>query len=372
MKLKFLALITVFLMLSDCNDKKDSKDKSEDTIGTFSAIFLDVNSTQIAPPIDPNMARETKKFSNINLTNADQFWGGKKMFFMHGLGGIDIKEAGEYFFRLTSTGKVKMQLNNVDLIVDNNLHDKSMKDGRRVLPKEIAVFDFEYYVGEYSPYLVLEWSRDGENFEIVPDQFFVGTKQLKPKPIIGVESNNETQNILTEQEKADGWKLLFDGKSLNGWHTYNDPGKIGSKWQAIDGTLTMVGYGDYFLTYFIDGTRFYFSGLNADKKRKLGGIDIVTDESFENFELSLEWKISKDGNSGLFYTVQEIPEYVDGWNSSPEMQIMDNQGHKDGLIYRHRTGDLYDLISSKKPMAREAGMWNQIRIIKNKGKVEHW
>ena len=179
-------------------------------------------------------------------------------------------------------------------------------------------------------------------------------------------------NSLTEKEKSEGWQLLFDGKTLNGWHTYNDPGKIGSKWQVIDSTLSMIGYGDYYLTYFIDGTRFYYSGLDADKKRKLGGMDIVTDESFENFELSLEWKISKYGNSGLFYTVQEIPEYVDGWNSSPEMQIMDNQGHKDGLIYRHRTGDLYDLISSNKPMARPAGEWNQVRVIKNKGKVEHW
>ena len=134
----------------------------------------------------------------------------------------------------------------------------------------------------------------------------------------------------------------------------------------------MTGYGDYYLTYFIDGTRFYHSGLDADKKKKLGGIDIVTDEAFENFELNLECKISKNGNSGLFYTVQEIPEYTDGWKSSPEMQIMDNQGHKDGLIYRHRTGDLYDLISSNKAMARAAGEWNQIRIIKNDGKVEHW
>ena len=100
--------------------------------------------------------------------------------------------------------------------------------------------------------------------------------------------------------------------------------------------------------------------------------NIVTNDSFENFELNLEWKISKNGNSGIFYTVQEIDAYDEGWKSSPEMQIMDEEGQKDGLITSHRAGDLYDLIASNERRAWPQGEWNKVRIIKKNGAVEHW
>jgi cytochrome c len=72
------------------------------------------------------------------------------------------------------------------------------------------------------------------------------------------------------------------------------------------------------------------------------------------------------------YTVKEDPQYVDAWNTSPEMQVLDNAVHKDGLIYKHRAGDLYDLIAGDPVTVKPQGEWNKVRIIKEKGKVQHW
>ena len=88
-------------------------------------------------------------------------------------------------------------------------------------------------------------------------------------------------------------------------------------------------------------------------------------------------KISEAGNNGIFYTVQEgvIQESIENyeiWNTSPEMQVMDNLKHKDGLINKHRAGDLYDLIACNPIRVKPQGDWNKVLIIKNDGKVEHW
>src|ERR1700759_969077 len=84
-------------------------------------------------------------------------------------------------------------------------------------------------------------------------------------------------NTLSKDEKSKGWKLLFDGKSTKGWHTYLRD-TVGSKWQVKNGAIVF-----------------------DPSQPKEGGGDIVTNESFENFELSLEWKISKGGNSGIIF-----------------------------------------------------------------------
>ncbi len=102
------------------------------------------------------------------------------------------------------------------------------------------------------------------------------------------------------------------------------------------------------------------------------GGDILTNDEFENFELNLEWKISPCGNSGIIYNVVEAEGYDYVWNSGPEMQVLDNVCHPDSRYVSHKAGDLYDLIESKYPVAKPAGEWNKVRIIKNQGKVEHW
>ncbi len=159
----------------------------------------------------------------------------------------------------------------------------------------------------------------------------------------------QTENKLTDQEKKDGWKLLFDGKDLKGWHTYGKQ-TVGSAWKADNGTIH----------------------LDASKKsgyQSNGGGDIVTNNAYTNYDLKLEWKISKGGNSGIIFDVNEIPKYKETWNTGPEMQVLDNDGHDDGKIKKHRAGDLYDLISSSSEPVHAVGEWNQVEIKLVNGKL---
>ncbi len=162
----------------------------------------------------------------------------------------------------------------------------------------------------------------------------------------GQEANNQ----LTAAEKSDGWKLLFDGTSTMGWHTYNEK-DIGSAWKADNGTLH----------------------LDASKQsgyQTSGGGDIVTQDEFENFDLKLQWKISKGGNSGVLFLVKESPEYKESWNTGPEMQVLDNDGHPDGKIHKHRAGDLYDLIASSSEPVHAVGEWNDVEIKLDHAKLD--
>ncbi|MGB1243276.1 MAG: 3-keto-disaccharide hydrolase, partial [Chitinophagales bacterium] len=102
------------------------------------------------------------------------------------------------------------------------------------------------------------------------------------------------------------------------------------------------------------------------------GGDILTNEQYENFELTLEWKIQACGNSGIFYNVVESSEYDAVWRTGPEMQVLDNVCHPDAKYPKHRAGDLYDLISCKYETVKPAGNWNQARIVSKNGKVEYW
>ncbi|HUR29906.1 MAG TPA: DUF1080 domain-containing protein, partial [Saprospiraceae bacterium] len=161
-------------------------------------------------------------------------------------------------------------------------------------------------------------------------------------------------NTLTPLEQQSGWKLLFDGKTTNGWHNFNKT-TIGKSWVIENGELT----------------------LDARQKpdgnwQVPEGGDIVAEGEYENFELNLEWKISPCGNSGIIYDVVETTKYEYVWQTGPEMQILDDVCHPDSRFVSHRAGDLYDLIPCKYPTVRSAGEWNKVRIIKNNGKVEHW
>lgn len=162
------------------------------------------------------------------------------------------------------------------------------------------------------------------------------------------------QNTLTESEKSSGWKLLFDGVSTAGWHNFNKE-TIGKSWIVEDGAIA----------------------LDARKNpeghwQAPDGGDILTAEEYENFELNIEWKISPCGNSGIIYNVVESKDYDYVWNTGPEMQVLDNTCHPDTRFTTHRAGDLYDMIECKYVTVKPAGEWNKVRLIKNKGKVEHW
>ncbi|MEO5977441.1 MAG: DUF1080 domain-containing protein [Chryseolinea sp.] len=155
------------------------------------------------------------------------------------------------------------------------------------------------------------------------------------------------QNTLTDAEKKDGWKLIFDGKTATGWRTYNTP-KASPAWKIEAGALTL------------------------DKTVKDGRGDLITDKEYENYELSIEWKISACGNSGVIFNVVEDKKYDATYNTGPEMQVLDNTCHPDAKIIKHRAGDLYDLISSSKETVKPAGEWNVAKLVSNHGKTEFW
>lgn len=157
-------------------------------------------------------------------------------------------------------------------------------------------------------------------------------------------SNNNTQ-------KEKGWISLFDGKTTKGWHTYGQT-SVGEAWKVADGVL------------YLDASH------KADWQSKGGG-DIVSDESYDNFDLKLEWKISKNGNSGVIFYVQDEPaKYKYVWFTGPEVQVLDNDGHPDGKIIKHRAGNLYDLVEGKEGAVKPVGEWNQMEIISNRGKLD--
>jgi hypothetical protein len=150
--------------------------------------------------------------------------------------------------------------------------------------------------------------------------------------------DSTAQNTLTDAEKSEGWQLLFDGQTKNGWHSYNKKGNI-DDWKVENGALV----------------------LNSTKKDD----DIVTDEEFENYHLKLDWNISEGGNSGIIFNVKEAPEYDRSYKTGPEQQILDNERHSDAKIPKHRAGDLYDLIACSTEVVKPAGQWNTAEIIKN-------
>ncbi|MBI2616282.1 MAG: DUF1080 domain-containing protein [Gemmatimonadetes bacterium] len=148
-------------------------------------------------------------------------------------------------------------------------------------------------------------------------------------------------NALTAAEQAAGWKLLFDGKSTDGWRGYRMD-SVPSGWKVVDGALTRVG----------------------------AGRDLITREQFANFELALEWNISPGGNSGIMYRVTE--EYEESYKSAPEMQVLDDAGHADAQSRLTAAGSNYDLYPAPAGVVKPAGQWNLVRILVQGNHVEHW
>src|SRR5210317_533737 len=139
---------------------------------------------------------------------------------------------------------------------------------------------------------------------------FQAEQEQEAKEEVAFEVAEQAPNTLSEQELADGWILMFNGMTSDGWRSHNGEAFPENGWVITDGTLQVQGSG---------------------RGEAGGGGDILFDRKFGNFELSLEWKVSEGGNSGIFYLAQEIPgEPV--WKGAPEMQILDNEKHPDAKL----------------------------------------
>lgn len=159
------------------------------------------------------------------------------------------------------------------------------------------------------------------------------------------DSDKSKLNTLTDDEKAAGWKLLFDGKTGEGWRKYKGEA-LPEAWTVMDGVLVF------------------------QPGRGQRGGDIVTVDQFDNFELSIDWKISKRGNSGIMYRVTEGPDAP--WFTGPEYQICDNKGHNDGKHALTSAASCYALYPPTRDVTKPAGEWNSARIVMNGNHVEHW
>ena len=153
--------------------------------------------------------------------------------------------------------------------------------------------------------------------------------------------SSTTQNSLSDAEKAAGWRLLFDGTTTTGWRSYGKA-TLSDGWKVQDGALTRVGAGG----------------------------DVITNDQFGNFELSLEWKIEPCGNSGIFYRASEDSDAI-YWNA-PEDQVLDDACHPDGKNRLTAAGAAYDLYPAPAGVVKPANQWNSVRIVANGNHVEQW
>lgn len=154
-------------------------------------------------------------------------------------------------------------------------------------------------------------------------------------------------NLLSDAEKSEGWKLLFNGSSLDGWHIYK--GKTSTGWVVEDGTIHCLG---------------------SEKDKSDKRADLTSDSTFDNFELELDWKLSPQGNSGIIYLASE--EYDAAYQSGPEYQLIDDNNFPEKLEGWQKTGANYAMAAPLVAAAKPIGEWNHTKIIVNKGHVEHW
>ena len=165
-------------------------------------------------------------------------------------------------------------------------------------------------------------------------------KPVPPAPLVPMTTVN-VENTLTTEERAQGWALLFDGKTTTGWRGYKQK-EMPEGWQVIEGAIVRTGPGG----------------------------DIVTTGQYDSFELALDWKISARGNSGVMYRVSEEGEA--SYHTGPEVQILDNHGHRDGKSPLTSAGSCFGLYAPSKDVTRPVGSWNEMRLVVKGNHVEHW
>lgn len=150
-------------------------------------------------------------------------------------------------------------------------------------------------------------------------------------------------NTLSAQEKKEGWKLLFNGKNTAGWHTYGGKG-VGSAWKISQGAL------------------------NLDVPNRIGnkapnGGDLVTDAVVTgDFEFKAEWKVERFTNSGIFFFVQEIPQYKNVFDTGLELQVLDDAIYEGAAENKHRAGDFFSVANARVRELEPVGSWNKIHF----------
>ena len=159
-----------------------------------------------------------------------------------------------------------------------------------------------------------------------------------------VTNNQQKDNTLSKKEKKQGWKLLFDGTTMNGWRIYQN--KKVDDWDVKNGEL--------------------YCKVEGVAQRA----DLITNDTYENFELQIDWKIAPKENSGIIYMVTE--ENPASYLSGPEYQLIDDIGYPEKIKDVQLSGANYDMNPPTAKVVKPVGEYNHTKIIVNKGHVEHW
>lgn len=166
------------------------------------------------------------------------------------------------------------------------------------------------------------------------------------------ESKESVQTNIPKMPADDKeWTVLFDGKTFKGWHSYLKD-SISDQWQVVDGTMLYT----------------------PDPDQNQGVNNLMTDKKYENFELSIEWKISVDGNSGIFYGVNEDKKFVVPYMTGPEVQIRDYSSNENFNDLKQVSGAIFGIVGPDEDVSKKAGEWNHyvIRIdhVNNMGSIK--
>lgn len=162
------------------------------------------------------------------------------------------------------------------------------------------------------------------------------------------EDESESLNTLTDTETKEGWRLLFDGRSMDGWRAFKN--QQNNSWEVSNGTLHCKPFND-----------------NGDNHRS----DLITKEQFKNFDLRFEWRITPQANTGVMYHVTE--ELNETYMTGPEYQIVDDDGYPGEMVDTQKSGAVYHMYApSIETKLNPIGEWNDSRIVVNNNHAEHW
>lgn len=271
-------------------------------------------------------------------------------------GSFIIDTPGAYTFRLTSDDGSQLWIGGKMVIDHDGLHGAEAKTGEVVLGAGAHPFQVKFFEHLWNELLLLEWRRPGQSeFEVVPaaamqcqwpDKRVIasGPKRVAPafreKHDVGPAPSGP-HNTLSDAQVAQGWALLFDGEqAATAWRGYRSGG-LPAGWVVKDGVLI-----------------------------REGGGDIITREQFDDFDLYVDWNVTEGGNSGIFFNGGEEGGYI--WETAPEMQILDNLGHANGVSALQSAGANYGLHAPPADSSRPAGQWNRARIRVQGDHVQYW
>ena len=184
---------------------------------------------------------------------------------------------------------------------------------------------------------------------------------IAPLLLLVLQTTASRPNELTAAELNAGWQLLFDGRTFVGWRGLGYDSVPTAHWMIEDGAIKKIASGK--VPTLPDG-------------QPLAGGDLMTVDSFADFELTWEWKVTPGANSGVKYNVSEEFSVAQAPNHAAlgfEYQILDDDRHEDGKLPSHRAGALYDLIApGSRKQLRPVGEWNQSRVVFRGNHGEHW